>query len=59
MRLKNKHQVFMSTVVSANMIYRYKNWQITTRLKKVVKGRHWLTKDYFYPTPKNTFTHIK
>jgi hypothetical protein len=41
MRLKNKHQVFMSTVVSANMIYRYKNWQITTRLKQVVKGRHW------------------
>ena len=25
-----------------NMVHRYKNWQLRSRLKRVVKGRHWI-----------------
>jgi hypothetical protein len=41
MGLKTKHQVFMRTMVNANMVHRYKNWQVKNRLKRVVKGQIW------------------
>ena len=41
MGLRNKHQVFILTLVSANIVHKYKNWQVNHRLKRVFKGRHW------------------
>ena len=38
----------MRTLVSANMVYRYKNWQVRNSCKQVVKGTHWLKGRIYY-----------